>query len=329
MHPGILSVLRCPSCKGPLEAGAEPGTGATCPHCGAHYSTKQNVLHLAGSGVPKPTARTVSQFGASWQIHDHLADYQRRQLQDWMAPMELGDLSGRRVLEAGCGKGRHSVVLASFAPKELLSVDLSEAIYLAARNTANLDNVTCVRADLLDLPVEADSMDVVVCLGVLHHLENPLAGLRELWRVLRPGGTLCLWVYAREGNGWVVSLVDPIRKGITSRIPTKLLRPLLLPLSSFLYVLLKFVYGPSTRKGAKRAKWLPYSLYLGYISKFPFREIEHIVLDHLCPPIAYYLSRPTLETWFDGLEPAEIHYRWHNRNSWTVVARKSSRGETA
>ena len=73
--------------------------------------------------------------------------------------------------------------------------------------------------------------------------------------------------------------------------------------------------------------WLPYAAYLGYISKFPFREIEHIVLDHLCPPIAHYLSRPVLEEWFSRLGPDQLAFRWHNRNSWNVVARKPGAGE--
>lgn len=322
MRLQAIDLLCCPSCKGPLEFSEG---GVACPACRVSYAEVEGVLDLTGADVPAATRETVAQFGASWQIHDHLAGYQRQQLADWMAPMGLDELRGLRVLEAGCGKGRHSVVLAGCGPEVLLSVDLSEAVFLAARNTAGQDNVTCVRADLLDLPVRPASVDAVVCLGVLHHLENPEAGLRTLWDRLVPGGRLCLWVYGREGNGWVVHLVDPVRKGITSRIPTRLLRPLLLPLSSVLFVALKLLYGPATRWGTRPVRGLPYSAYLGYISKFPFREVEHIVLDHMCPPIAYYLSRPTLESWFEGLQPAELTLRWHNRNSWAVVARKPCR----
>jgi SAM-dependent methyltransferase len=280
------------------------------------------VFDLAGSDVAPLTRLTVSQFGASWQIHDHLADYQERQLLDWIAPLAPDDFEGRVVLEAGCGKGRHSRILAGYGAARLLSVDLSDSILVAAHHTKDFDNVTCIRANLLKLPVADASADVVICLGVLHHLEDPKAGLEELWRKLKPGGTLCLWVYGREGNGWIVHLVDPIRKGVTSRIPTRLLRPLLWPLSGFLFLLLKSLYGPATRWGRRPARWLPYASYLGYISPFPFREVEHIVLDHLCPPVAYYLSRSELESWFGPLRPAEIAFRWHNRNSWNVVALK-------
>jgi SAM-dependent methyltransferase len=201
-------------------------------------------------------------------------------------------------------------------------VDLSDAVLLAAHNTRDHDNVFCLRGDLLGIPLADASVDLVLCIGVLHHLEDPQAGLKELWRVLKPGGKLGLWVYGREGNGWIVHLVDPVRKHITSRIPTRWLRPLLWPLSALLYLLLKLGYGPLTGQGRRPFPWLPYSAYLGYISKFPFREIEHIVLDHLCPPIAFYLSKGTLESWLEPLGASTVTYRWHNRNSWTVVAAK-------
>lgn len=279
-------------------------------------------MDLAPASVPRLTDRTVTQFGASWQIHAHLAQYQEKQFLDWIAPMTAADFAENNVLEAGCGKGRHSRLLEKFSPKRLFSVDLSDAVLLAAHNTKDADHIFCLRADLLRLPVPDGAMDVVFCVGVLHHLENPEKGLQELWRALKPGGTLCLWVYGREGNGWIVFLVDPIRKGVTSRIPTRWLRPLVWPLSACLFLALKTLYAPATRHERKSVAWLPYSSYLGYISGFPFREIEHIVLDHLCPPIAYYLSKDTLEKWFGALGPASIEYRWHNRNSWTVVARK-------
>jgi SAM-dependent methyltransferase len=320
-------LLTCPDC-GPgasLSAGACEGTFA-CPRCGRIFGSSGGVLDLVPKSVPSLTEETVRQFGDSWSSHEYLAPYQERQFLDWTAPVGREAFRGKTVLEAGCGKGRHTFHIGGYGVERLFSLDLSDAILIAAQYTQAFPAVSCIRADLLRIPLADESVDVAVCLGVLHHLQDPKAGLKELWRVLKPGGTLVLWVYAREGNGWIVALVDPLRKGLTSRIPAKLLRPLLLPLSFSLFLVLKLLYGPLTRRGERPAGWLPYSAYLGYISKFPFREVEHIVLDHLCPPIAYYLSRPTLEEWFAELKPATAEFRWHNRNSWNVVAAKPERG---
>ncbi|MGC8762810.1 MAG: methyltransferase domain-containing protein [Acidobacteriota bacterium] len=318
----IQAALRCPDCGAPCQGpsgGTEP---YRCTGCQRTFPLLHGVLHMAPKEVDAATRQTVDQFGASWSAHEYLAPYQERQFLDWIAPFSREGFEGRTVLEAGCGKGRHTFLMAGYGVGELLAVDLSEAVYLAAEYTKAFPWVHRIRADLLRLPLADGEVDLAVCLGVLHHLKDPEGGLRELWRVLRPGGTLVLWVYAREGNGWIVHLVDPLRKGVTSRIPIKLLRPLLLPLSLSLYTALKVVYGPATGRGEHPVRWLPYSAYLGYISRFPFREIEHIVLDHLCPPIAHYLPRPVLEGWFASLGAAEVSFRWHNRNSWTVVARK-------
>jgi len=282
---------------------------------------------MAPSSVPALTKRTVSQFGTSWKIHDHLAEFQYQQFLDWVAPLKPEDFSDKVILEAGSGKGRHTLIMARFGPAHLLTLDLSDAILLAAENTKQDPRTNCIRGDLLQLPILDHSVDLVVCLGVLHHLENPLSGLKELWSKLKPGGTFCLWVYALEGNAWVLSLVNPVRKHVTSKVPTRWLRPLVLPLTLFLYVVLKLLYRPATGGGKRPVSWLPYSAYLGYISKFPLLEIEHIVLDHLCPPLADYIPREQLEEWFRDLGASETSYRWHNRNSWNVVARKASQPE--
>jgi len=316
-----IQYLICPDCRGSLHAKAG-GETLCCMKCEREFCEHRDVLDLVPSSVLSLTQSTVDQFGASWQIHDHLAAYQEKQLLDWIAPLAASDFAGKDVLEAGCGKGRHSRLLERFGPRYLFSVDLSDAVLLAAHNTKDHDNVFCLRGDLLGIPLADASMDRVLCIGVLHHLEDPQVGLKELWRVLKPGGMLGLWVYGREGNGWIVHLVDPVRRHITSRIPTRWLRPVLWPLSALLFLLLKAIYGPLTARGRRRIAFLPYSAYLGYISKFPFREIEHIVLDHLCPPIAFYLSKATLESWLGALGASSVTYRWHNRNSWTVVAHK-------
>jgi len=325
MRRPSLEHLCCPDCRGALEwAPGDGETPARCASCGRTFRYTRRVLCLTPKSADSASQNTVEQFGDSWSAHEYLAPYQEKQFLDWILPLTEEDFQGKAILEAGCGKGRHSFLMAGYEPESLTCVDLSEAIFTAADYTKAFPRVRCVRADLSSLPVQPESQDVVICLGVLHHLPDPEAGLVELWKALRPGGTLCLWVYGREGNGWVVALVDPIRRGITSRIPTKVLRPLLLPLTFVLYTLLKLLYGPVTHQGSQGVSWLPYSAYLGYISRFPFREIEHIVLDHLCPPIAHYLDRPTLERWFDPLGAAELSFRWHNRNSWNILARKTA-----
>jgi SAM-dependent methyltransferase len=99
-----------------------------------------------------------------------------------------------RVLEAGCGVGAQTVTLAANSPKALItSVDISEKSISEARkavDAAGLGNVTLHQADIFDLPYPPGSFDHVFVCFVLEHLVRPLAALKALKKILRPGGTL-------------------------------------------------------------------------------------------------------------------------------------------
>lgn len=101
---------------------------------------------------------------------------------------------GSSVLEAGCGVGAQTVILARNSPKaRFTSVDLSAASLEAAGarvRDASLENVTFHRADLFDLPFSEESFDHVFVCFVLEHLSRPREALASLRSRLRPGGTL-------------------------------------------------------------------------------------------------------------------------------------------
>lgn len=104
--------------------------------------------------------------------------------------------AGAAVLEAGCGVGAQTAILARRSPEaRLTSIDLSaDSLRLAAQRAAaaGLTNVTFRQADILALPFPAESFDHVFVCFVLEHLPDPDRALRALHRVLRPGGTLTL-----------------------------------------------------------------------------------------------------------------------------------------
>ena len=102
--------------------------------------------------------------------------------------------NGSRVLEAGCGVGAQTVTLASRSPDARLTcIDISaESVAEAKRSAerAGLTNVEFRRADIFDLPFEAESFDHVFVCFVLEHLRRPVEALAILKRQLEPGGTI-------------------------------------------------------------------------------------------------------------------------------------------
>jgi SAM-dependent methyltransferase len=161
--------------------------------------------------------------------------------------------------------------------------------------------------------------DYAFSIGVLHHLPDPERGFHALVSRLRPGGAISAWVYGREGNGWIVHGVSPVREHVTSHLPKGVLHVLSSGVTLPLWLGTKLLYGPT--RGRLLGLKLPYGQYLSYIAKFPFREQRHIVFDHLVAPVAYYIRREEFEGWFERAGLHEVRIEHHNGNSWRGFGR--------
>ena len=129
---------------------------------------------------------------------------------------------GLRVLIAGCGTGDSVMWLGEQlrdTPSEIVALDLSSAsIEIAAARAAarGLTNVRFVNASLLEAPqLGLGVFDYITCLGVLHHLPDPDAGLRALEAVLAPDGGMGLMVYGLPGRAHIYAMQDVLR-GMTA-----------------------------------------------------------------------------------------------------------------
>jgi len=101
------------------------------------------------------------------------------------------DNSKPRILDVGCGTGANLKMLAGHGRAE--GVDISQQAVDFCRERG-LEAVKLGAAE--DLPYENDSFDLVTALDVVEHLDDDVAGLREMRRVLRPDGRLLLFVPA-------------------------------------------------------------------------------------------------------------------------------------
>src|SRR5579872_1338962 len=121
----------------------------------------------------------------------------------------------RSILVAGCGTMQAAHYALRWPRAQVVGIDVSAAAVAFTQNLKAkhaLDNL-----EVRQLPVEgaADlgrSFDYVVCTGVLHHLENPDAGLRALHAVLEPAGALHAMLYAPYGRAGVYLLQDYCRR---------------------------------------------------------------------------------------------------------------------
>jgi SAM-dependent methyltransferase len=105
----------------------------------------------------------------------------------------------RRILDAGCGNGRVTALLARHAApgSELVGVDLTAAD-VARDNLAGVDGVEFHDGDLLGELGFLGDFDFIYCQEVLHHTPDPAGAFANVASLLRPGGELAVYVYRRK-----------------------------------------------------------------------------------------------------------------------------------
>ncbi|WP_430395419.1 methyltransferase domain-containing protein [Ferrovibrio sp.] len=112
------------------------------------------------------------------------------------------------VLVAGCGTGQHAILAATnYGNSQVLAVDLSRAsLAYGKRKTQELGykNIEFAQADILKLGQLPRRFDIIESFGVLHHMRDPLAGLKQLTMLLKPDGYMMLGLYSEVARRDVV-----------------------------------------------------------------------------------------------------------------------------
>jgi SAM-dependent methyltransferase len=121
------------------------------------------------------------------------------------------------ILIAGCGTGRDAAIHSfRFPGASITAVDISRTSLAYAAMKAKelrLENLAFVHGDILDLGRLGQAFDYVCCTGVLHHMEDPLAGWRVLRDLLKPGGLMRIGLYSRAGRHAVSAAQNAVRRG--------------------------------------------------------------------------------------------------------------------
>lgn len=222
MRPGLLPILLCPDCGGRLDSSAmEEGT-----------LSEGELQCLAGhtwpvrGGVPRFTGEEYAEsFGFQWthfsrtQLDSANGTSESRDAFVEKTGFALDTLSGKRVLEVGCGMGRFLEVAAD-AGAEVVGVDISAAVDAAQANLGQRANVSVVQGDVFRLPFAPASFDLIYSIGVLHHTPSTRRAFLRLPGLLKPGGRITIWVY---GPLLRLFLVSTLLRPITSRLPKPLL----------------------------------------------------------------------------------------------------------
>lgn len=113
-------------------------------------------------------------------------------------------LEAKNILDAGSGSGHRIINVAEFFKKcNFLGIDISEtslAIANELKNMKKLQNIRFLKHNIMNGVENLGKFDIVLCMGVLHHLSNPNKGLQLLTNTLKDDGMIFLYLYGKLGG---------------------------------------------------------------------------------------------------------------------------------
>ena len=247
MKERLLSILMCPACTGDLsckqekvEDGEIISGELICQSCSTHYPIINAIPRFV------PLDNYSSSFGMQWNI------FKRTQVDMFSGltssydrfvsetTWEIADLKkGEWILDAGCGNGRF-LEIASRGEADVVGVDLSSACDAASDILKDRKNLHIVQASILALPFRNNAFDKGYCIGVAQHTPDPEKVIRELPRVIKPGGDIAVTIYEKRRFTMLYAkyLLRPLTKRMNQKTllaSIKCVAPVLFPLTEVLF----------------------------------------------------------------------------------------------
>ncbi len=252
-----------------------------------------------------------STFGEEWKAHPDVLGEHRSEFDSYVDLLPLHELEGQRVVDLGCGMGRWSYFIADHC-RELVLVDYSEAIFVARRNLRHVEHAIFVMADVLDLPFRDDAFDLVLCIGVLHHLPTDALDVVRDLRRLAPRHLIYVY-YALDNRPvyfrWVLAIVTRFRM-LSTRLRSRRARTIVS------WVLALTVYAPIAQLGRLLVplgmeRLVP--MADSYAGK-PLRRLRQEAYDRFFTRIEQRFTRAQIESLSDSFSSVRIsdqHPYWH------------------
>jgi len=168
-----------------------------------HEAVEHDEDYAGKYAFGSPTLKFSRDY--AWQVNDHvykkgtyIRGFLKRRL---FEVLDLNNLAGKKVLDAGCGNGQHAVFLAMYGAR-VSGFDLSPVGVKMAEAMAEANGVSDLCefgiANISELPYDDEEFDLIVHNAVLHHMLKYPNVREETFRVLKPGGRVIIVEGIRE-----------------------------------------------------------------------------------------------------------------------------------
>jgi ubiquinone/menaquinone biosynthesis C-methylase UbiE/uncharacterized protein YbaR (Trm112 family) len=213
MRTSLTQVICCPSCKGNVVLSRRQKTRGEeiiegeleCVNCHHSYDIQ--------AGVPKMVVdvekrkQIAERYGFEWakRAEESFEDdtlygkTEEEEINHFFTSFGIqpSDLSGKKVLDAGCGCGRLTRMLGPYCG-EVFGMDVSLSINQVYDYCRVYDNINIMQADVLKLPFRANYFDFVWCNGVISYTQSGEEAFQSLSPLVKPGGRLFVRVFSNS-----------------------------------------------------------------------------------------------------------------------------------
>ena len=227
----IENIVICPVCGSKLKRGSDSFTCLSKEGGDHKFSYNGNVVSFA----------EAHEFDKHWEPYSNVSIplSKLKAAIAFLDPLLEFSNGGERILDVGCGDGVHAKAIADSGLSNndisYIGLDISLTALLTAQ--LRVKDALLLHADTASIPLADNSIDAVFSYGVIAYTQDPFKSLKEISRVVRPGGLVGIWVYLRpEGiKGWLFETVRKIT-GFCGEWATNRTAELIVPLLPFLPV---------------------------------------------------------------------------------------------
>jgi ubiquinone/menaquinone biosynthesis C-methylase UbiE len=266
----------------------------------------------------------VNSFGEEWTKFNSFSSTEIDKIGKEYFDVLPSELLNKKssVLDVGCGTGRWSLFL---SPKVgfIDAVDPSKAIFSAEQLLKDCSNVRLTLASTSTLPFPDNYYNLVMSIGVLHHIPDTQKAMQDCVRKVKPGGWFYTYLYynldnRNKGYKFLFSLINKIRI-IVSNLPSSRKKFICDILAISFYMPFVFASRFLHSIGLKK---LASKLPLSYYRNKSFFIIRNDSLDRFGTKLEQRFSKKQIETMLLNCGLTEITFS-NNTPYWHVIAKKT------
>ena len=268
--------------------------------------------------------KVIEDFGNEWTSYSQeeiSPEELRHSFDEYFSIVDFAALpEGCVAADVGCGSGRWAKLAAPLVGT-LYCVEPSSAIEVARRNLADARNVRFINSDLESMPIDDASLDFLYCLGVLHHVPDPQAGILSCAAKLKPGGRMLAYLYYRFDFQplWFRALwrVSDLLRRLISRLPYGMKLVTTWLIAVLVYLPLARLSGVFERLGADVTHFP-----LSYYRRRSVYAMKTDALDRFGTSLELRFTQPEIRAMFEraGFESIEFS---PGKPYWCVTGVKS------